>query len=227
MEEWFYLLFPLLFFVLNRLLNDKVKTFCIVTLIFLIVPFCLRVVQLDYSKNVFENLDKFYKVVIFRFDSLIYGILGAIIHFRYPELWKRCRYLCFFLGLILLILLKIISIIFYSFIPLFFIYESIIAFLFLPLLSQLASTGSSHIDRFFIFISVISFSLYLLHSTFIIWHLIPLLDKYFGLEGMPLEKTWPIRYSLFWVLSIGLSYMLYRYFEAPMTKLRERFAKKK
>ena len=66
-------------------------------------------------------------------------------------------------------------------------------------------------------LSVLSYSIYLLHYT-IILHSMKVLVPSDHLEGIPL-----LLYTLlYWVFILVFSYLLYRFFERPMTDLRDR-----
>ena len=71
--------------------------------------------------------------------------------------------------------------------------------------------------KFIATLSIISYSIYLLHYT-VILHTLKVLFPSEELRGIQL-----LGYTLFyWFVVLVLSYLLYRYFEKPMTSLREK-----
>lgn len=70
-EEWFYLLFPLLFFVFPGSVTRRVLK---VALTLAVVPLVLRIMWFDPSANWDENVRK---VVVIRLDAIAYGILAV------------------------------------------------------------------------------------------------------------------------------------------------------
>src|SRR5690606_37469897 len=66
-------------------------------------------------------------------------------------------------------------------------------------------------------LSLLSYSIYLLHYT-IILHSMKVIFPSDHLTGIPL-----LTYTLtYWLLILVFSYLLYRFFEKPMTNLRDR-----
>jgi len=57
--------------------------------------------------------------------------------------------------------------------------------------------------------------------------LIPLLTGEVKWSNQPSLGLGLLRYALFWVLTIVLSWLLYRFFERPMRDLRDRFPQRK
>jgi peptidoglycan/LPS O-acetylase OafA/YrhL len=71
--------------------------------------------------------------------------------------------------------------------------------------------------KFIATLSIISYSIYLLHYT-VILHTLKVLFPSEELRGVQL-----LGYTLFyWFVVLVLSYLLYRYFEKPITSLREK-----
>jgi peptidoglycan/LPS O-acetylase OafA/YrhL len=88
----------------------------------------------------------------------------------------------------------------------------------LPFLSGL-KTGKGFPYRAVTFISLISYSMYLVNLSLVKnW----VIDR---IDWTNIFRSGPIlvlsRYSLFWLLTILLSVVLYKYFEVPVMKLRD------
>lgn len=223
-EEWFYLLFPLAFFAFNKVVKDKRSSFVISTLIFLIVPFALRIIKYYSGLGLADDqLDLEYrKIVILRLDSIMYGVIGAYFMYKWPKIWLRIRAIFTLIGVAFLIIIYFASFNLSSvYVPIFFNIESIIVLCFLPVLSSLRSTKSKIIDSLFIYISLISYSIYLLNFTFIIGYFIPNINKLIGRGATPSDEIFISNYLMFWFFTITFSTLLYYFFERPTTKLRD------
>jgi peptidoglycan/LPS O-acetylase OafA/YrhL len=104
-EEWFYLSFPFLTFGLNFILKNKKKALIISLLFFLITPLLLRTYNYFTNENHTEWATNIQKVVVYRLDSLMYGVLGAYLFTYHKALWEKHKNTMFifaiFLGLII------------------------------------------------------------------------------------------------------------------------------
>jgi peptidoglycan/LPS O-acetylase OafA/YrhL len=89
--------------------------------------------------------------------------------------------------------------------------ESVAALLVLPKLSSLR-TGKGLVFRTVTFVSVISYSIYLLNYTPFMEFVLPYFDHH-PLTGI----------AMFFIWSFAGAYLLYRFVEQPMMKLREKF----
>ena len=219
-EEWFYLLFPLTCFFFYKIFNSKTKSVLIAAMIFIVFPLVLRIMKFEYGIGIDEIDREFRKIVLLRLDSLMYGILGAYIVFKHPQFWEKFKYLFLAIGVTFLFCLYFRWIVFY--LPITFNIESITAFCFLPYLSSLKTTRIKIIDSIFIFISIISYSMYLLNHTPIKGFVIPGFNLYTGRADLPIEETYLLNYTIYWVATLVGAYILYRFYENPMTKLRDR-----
>ena len=162
-------------------------------------------------------------VVGYRIDAIYYGVLAAFIAYKYPSNWKSFRKEIFIIGFIAFALL-------HTFIanfnwntesqPLLFnvFYFPICSLLIataLPFLSEWRN-GPIFILKPITFISLISYSMYLLHYSIV-------------LQLMRYELNIDPDTSLFkWIFSIGylaitilLSFALYNFYEKPMMDLRD------
>lgn len=225
-EEWFYLLFPVLMFILIKFIKNKDKTILISILIFLVLPLILRTIKYQLGIGLIDLDEEFRKIIVLRLDSIGYGVLGAFISYKFPEFWRKS-------GVYFLILGMLSYIIFYfgylnlllPYVPVQFSLQSIIVLFFIPYMSRLKKTRFKTINIISIFISLISYSIYLLNLTPVMFMIIPKINnllKYCGIAGFSLSIT---DYFLYWILSIFLSYLLYTFYEHPMTKLRDKFSK--
>lgn len=77
-EEWFYFLFPLLLFFLFKVSKNKNTTLVISIFFFLLLPMILR--HLKYHDFNFLAEAHYRKTTIFRFDSLMFGVITSVIY---------------------------------------------------------------------------------------------------------------------------------------------------
>jgi peptidoglycan/LPS O-acetylase OafA/YrhL len=226
-EEWFYLSFPLLTFGLNIILKNKKKALLISLLFFLIMPLLLRTYCYYTTENHTAWSTNIQKVVIYRLDSLMYGVLGAYLFTYHIELWNKHKNLMFSFAILLVLMLSIYTRIRtkdYLFLSVYqYNIESIVTFLSLPYFSLLKFTRYKYLKFIFTFIAIISYSMYLLNLTFIQGVIMPKLLPILHLSQQGGFLSISIIYFLYWVLVITASYYLYKYFEFPLTKLRDKF----
>lgn len=229
-EEWFYLLFPILAFFLFKSIKKKNESVIIVAIIFLIIPLLLRIIKYYYQIGD-QNWDLNYrKIIILRLDSLMYGIIGAYFSIFRKQFWGKIKYS----GLIVSVSL-IFFLIVYSSLPYkkpFFDYvyhfnlESLSILFSLPYFSELRSIKYKNIANVFTFISLISYSMYLINLTLVRDILVPDIIKLVGLNyGVsPFLNIvlYISQFFLYWFLTIFFSYYLYRYLELPIMKIRNR-----
>jgi peptidoglycan/LPS O-acetylase OafA/YrhL len=105
-EEWFYLLFPIILggiYLISRSLGiAKKKAFLFAILVFLFTPLLLRIfIASEFQVDKFWLGVKINKVVIYRLDGIALGLLGAFIKYWYPTIWLKSRNSSFILGLII------------------------------------------------------------------------------------------------------------------------------
>jgi peptidoglycan/LPS O-acetylase OafA/YrhL len=218
-EEWFYLLFPLSCYVFHTFLKNKTRSILFSALLFLLFPLILRIIKFEYGIGINDFDGEFRKVMILRLDSIMYGVVAAYILFKQPVFWAKYKYYFLVLGIFLLI-----DPLHFKgyYLPLFFNMESIITFCFLPFLSAYKTTKIKALDSFFIFISVISYSMYLLNLSAVQVVIMPNLSKLLHIPILPIEEVYVQNYCLYWFLTIFCSYLLYSIYENPMTKLRDK-----
>jgi len=168
--------------------------------------------------------DKYFrKQVSTRLDSLMFGIVGAYISYYHTSWWKRYRYICLAIGLAIFFFSKFIllprlaedSLYFYVFS---FSATSFATLLLLPALSCYRS-ARGWLFRSITRISLISYSMYLLNLSVVqLW----IIDRInWDALQLPATVISGCKFSLYWFLLILLSTLLYKFFEVPVTKLRE------
>ena len=164
-------------------------------------------------------------LVIYRLDAFFIGVLAAWISLNRLPFWKKNRLPFAFLGVILFGFM-FVGVGFFQltidrfphfwnifYLPLI----SLICLLFLSILSQWKSTTFTFLHKPITFISLISYSLYLLHYSVIL----QLLQFYFPTDDLSVNQLH--LYSLCYLLiTFLLATLLYKFFESPLRKLSDK-----
>ena len=226
-EEWFYISLPLLMFFFNFFLKSKGKSFLLSSIIVLAVCQCFRF-QLFFNNSDYVNYNH---TVLGRLDSIFWGVLAAYLFQNYVRYWNKYKYISLLLGIILLIQFKV-DLLSVNISPLYkSTYTSLTIFLCLPYFNSLKTFSNRKVLKFVCYISLISYSIYLVNSQVsnflssgINWNIIVSIMR----DELNLRNDlniWPIlliiNFMLFFVLTILISTLIYKYYEIPMTKLRD------
>jgi len=224
-EEWFYFLFPIVCYAGFKLVSTKRYVLLFGAFFFLLVPFLMRL-AIQMNEEGIEVLD-LRKIVIYRLDSLMYGVLGAYL-FKYNlTLWRKIKYPGLWLSFFLIMALTVYNNLFkddqvfwkvYS-----FNIESFATLLALPYFSTLKKIGINAIEKLFRFISLISYSMYILNLSILQWRVVPILMSLFNLNDLDLRCSGVVSHIVFWPLLFLGSYLLYNFYELPMMNLRDNF----
>jgi peptidoglycan/LPS O-acetylase OafA/YrhL len=216
-EEWFYLLFPLILLVTSKFVKDKYKTLISAVSIFILSIIILKIViALSFTNLGFSS---FQYMMPLRLDSIGFGILIAIIYSYRKELWDKHKIKLFVIGSILFISTSL-----YYYLVVLAENEGIIARIFFfdilslsiamlfPFLYSLKRFKNKFISRLIVHISLTSYSIYLVHLIIIL-----IVIK------LPLSAISKL------IISVGAIFIIttiqYRFFEKPMTSMREKFSK--
>ena len=174
----------------------------------------------DYKWNIDVR-----EVAIIRLDAIYYGFIAVYINRRFPLFWNQFKIVLFAIGLLgilgLMGLQKSIVEQFPGFISnnLFFTFLSISIACLLPYLSSVQSIKWNGIAKPITAISIISYSMYLINGGLLSFSLMQYTN-----EGANWTAPFAmLMYGLFWVICIGLSALIFLFFEKPMTDLRNRF----
>jgi len=105
-EEWFYILFPILlslfYYILKKMKMCKKDIFLLTIINFLSIPIILRhKFAAEIEVDAFWLGVKIYKVVIYRLDAIAFGLLAAFVKYYYPTSWYKSRNISFVLGIII------------------------------------------------------------------------------------------------------------------------------
>jgi peptidoglycan/LPS O-acetylase OafA/YrhL len=226
-EEFAYIIGPTLlyFFFIIKLKGKKSRLFLLMTVL-IILLFLLNKVVFN-AVNVSEDMNywnvNLKAVVIYRVDAIYYGVLAAFFSEQKPKLWNKWRHVFFSLGIFTFVLLNVIiskKQIYIEQYPFFWNVcylpiNSVAIALTLPLLSKIKTAPKLFLKPI-TYISLISYSMYLLHYSVIL----QLMKYYIPVEGW---SGFDLLVYIMVYLSITIlsSYALYSIFEKPMMDLRE------
>ncbi len=231
-EECFYFIIPLLFYLSFRILrNNRKQVFLFWIIMIILWTTALRIYRISHYQ-IHDVLIWDYNVrkeVITRLDSIMCGCFGAYMLFYHKDIFYRFRKSLLVIGIILLMAPNIV---FGFFLPqwgaqfkinLSIILGSLGTLALLPILSGL-KRGPGLLQRSATFIALISYSMYLLNLSLIIFHIMPPLSHLLKIDD---GKLWMAltQYAIYWLLTITLSWVLYRFYEVRMTMLREKFSR--
>jgi len=230
-EEWFYILIPMILYLAVRAFKFPVLR-ALFWLSFLVI-FCITLFRLyRFGEISIMDISKwdihFRRQVSTRLDSIMYGVLAAALQIRFAGLWSSHKNLFFICGVLILIVHQISQ-------PFltnnFGMYSCVFSFsinslgvmLILPFLAAI-QTGKGRLFHFFTYTSLISYSLYLVNYTLVNCWIIQKISW----DSIFENSIWIaiLQPSGFWLISIFISILLYKYFELPIMNLRERLGKK-
>jgi peptidoglycan/LPS O-acetylase OafA/YrhL len=227
-EEWFYLTIPIPLYLSTKLKyvdRRRLMLYLIAIVIVAVTLFRLyRVYRFGYAT--FSEWNAALRMqVVTRLDSLMFGVLGAYLSLYHPESWRRNALPAFVVGMSLLVLDRIFragtwGLFYLEYFGLSL--PAIAGFLLLPKLSGLRREGG-WIVAIVTFVSLISYSMYLLNYSVVRGLLLPAATSVLSRVCWRCSQDHIVAYVLYWVLTIAASYLLYRYFERPMTGLRDKW----
>lgn len=215
LEEWFYLLFPLLLYlilILRLKFSKKTLLLCVIIL-FLVGSLILRLTFYD------EDLDRdlfFRKLVLMRLDASIYGVLIAFLLQFYPHLFrsKFVNRLLFVIGIVGFFYFNRLEDNDFFRKTIFFNLQGLVVMLWIPFLSSWNST--SKFSRWITQLSLISFVIYLTHLP-----LLHILDKIMPPVN---DVQLFLVYLGYWLINIILGHLIFTFFERPIMLNRERIS---
>ncbi|WP_228852053.1 acyltransferase family protein [Aegicerativicinus sediminis] len=224
-EEFSYIIGPLLLFLLLRMFSTSFsQVFLITSLLMILTGIISRLIF--YHNNEFNSILEWShgmrKIVIYRLDSIYYGFLAIYIKYKFFNRWSRYGLKLLMTGSVLFGLTHVplmysylnAHTFNYNFLINFYLPLLLISILFgFPFLMNL-KTRNVVIKKIVSITSRISYSLYLVNYS-IVFVLIARL-----IELELLENTW-VAIFLFWICTFVFAFMLFRFFEKPMMDLRD------
>ncbi len=163
-EEWFYLLIPFALYGFFKLFSNisKKKIFLFATISLIIVVTISRVIkthQINYHDLQTWDLAT-RKPVFLRIDSIMFGMFGAYMYYYKLKIWEWKNF-WFVVGMLIFLLIEFQKIPYRYYLVL--TAESIGTLCLLPKLNTI-KTGKGIVFKVVTFISIISYSLYLLNG---------------------------------------------------------------
>ena len=227
-EEFAYVIGPLLFYLvlLPKWKVSRRKLFFLVTL--LIILFFI-ITKVFYNQQTGPNSLDYWNinlkaVVLYRIDAIYYGVMAAYISLVFAEHWKKYTFFYFFFGIVVFLIVHG-CIAGFTMDP----YQQPFFFnvLYLPLCSLCIAGTLPFFSRLkrarpvllrpITFISLISYSMYLLHYSIIL----QILNYYVDAEAFTTFDKWAFSIG-YLTMTILFAYILYRIFEKPMMDIRDR-----
>ncbi len=234
-EEWFYLLFPVLIIFATYISTDKKRVILICIFIFLLFPSIVKVIKfVEFKDNNDYSWDKeFRRLVITRLDSIAFGILGAYLSFYYQYNWIKYKRKALYLGALIMLLVIVMSkinvnnmlVTFYTTV-IYFPLSATGILLFLPYLSNMR-IGKGAFSKIVTYISIISYSLYLINYSLLRQFIIKdvLYNNIIAKIHISAAATYLIEYVSYWILLFALSHLMFIFVEHPFIKNRKKIIK--
>lgn len=224
-EEWFYLLFPLVMFFLIGLGLRARKASLYTIVAFLLVPLALRLVFVD-PEGVFDNLDPNTRhIVMFRLDAIGCGVAVAYLSKWYPTIYARISRFWWVFALMALACMAYIKGEYFGIaqgklsIGLYFTWSAIAFAGLIPAFAAIRPTQFGILNRFVKYTSLSSYSLYLGHIVSFV--VIMQLLRRVSLFDFVYPNPWLV-YPLFLVAAYSLAMLTYYFIEKPLLVLRDR-----
>lgn len=235
-EEWFYLLFPLLLFVIQFIFPSKKKSFFLTLLLFILIPLFIKIYLASFDYKIAWDAG-YRKIAVLRLDAISFGVLIAYLNYYKETVLEKRKLLFLFFGSFLFIILNILlynlQIVNYDFEnakqlidpgifmkTFFFSFMSFSIALLIPFLLSIKIKEKSYIYRGVNFISLISYSIYLSHPLYIF-----VITYIFAKFKVDIRSEFVV--LLIWIVTIGGSYYQYKFFEVKFTALRDKFGMKR
>jgi len=233
-EEWFYLSFPLGLYLFSLIFRkpNKQKVFLYTFVFYAAIPLILR-----FSKGT-EVTDPLYfdgsirKIVAYRLDAISYGCLMAWLLLYHKETVMKFKKTLLFISLSGITMLTAIhfagiypSLSFYRKYASFRLFINAFLLTLIPVFFSLCIPYAVGIrtlknrlaSNVITFVSKISYSLYLIHFSLIY---VP----FWEYRKFTVNNCLPF-FLLYWLVVLGLSSLIYKYFEYPVMNLRKRVSK--
>lgn len=216
-EEWFYLLYPLVMFSSIFLFRKHIKKQSMelaCAICFLILPVGIRLLYFNYNPDPWVRT-----IVICRLDAMMYGVILAWIQINRVLLWNR---LCN-AKLMVLSLFVMLAGIYMNVADSFSITSIVFSYSVIPFATMLAigplyvlKVPDSLFKRITSYVSKVSYSAYLLHMPILVISIRVLGDGRLPIE---LKAVWRI---ILIVICFALSYLPYLFVEQPFLRFRDK-----
>ncbi|WP_196483363.1 acyltransferase family protein [Burkholderia territorii] len=224
-EEWFYLLVPIIFVISFRVSGSNRQAMLATCLIFFAVAMVSRIL-LGTHVSTYADVDRTVRsIVLPRIDSIMVGVLAAyvrIYHRSWFDALARQWVIptTLFFGLIVYLAFGIHGTVAHPTVRyMLFPTISLIIAGVIPVSMRIESLGSAVLDRFIAATSKISYSLYLGHMCMLTLALGALERQQIQVDGT--APTF-IFYAVLFIMYYAFATFTYRFVELPYIKLRDR-----
>lgn len=229
-EEWFYLCLPAPLFLARRFFRVRIGTLTM-SCVAIVVIFSVGYRAYLASTIGFNDQEAWsYGLrmqVITRMDSLMLGVLGAYISLFHENRWiKLSNVYLIIAGISLLILDKAIHATEASRLYINYFSLSIAPLATLLLLPRCSTwmCRPNAATKIVTLTSVTSYSIYLVNQGLVLETIIPaIMPKLAYYLWRVAEHLYVVELLAFWTLTLSISFILYRFYEIPMTNLRNRW----
>jgi peptidoglycan/LPS O-acetylase OafA/YrhL len=231
-EEWFYLIIPIPLYLLSTLLKNinqkRLIPYYIFLVILMVTVFRIYRVHL-FNYSTIDDWDLFLrKQVVTRIDSLMFGVLGAYVSLYQKRFWNNGANKLFIVGILLVIFNKALESGYIIDDRLFYLNYFCLTvspfgtLLLLPKLS-LWKESSGRLANVITFVSLTSYSMYLINLTLVQLTILPVVMNFLSRFCWRCGHSMLLTYFLYWIITIGGAFLVYQYFERPMTALRDKW----
>jgi peptidoglycan/LPS O-acetylase OafA/YrhL len=222
-EEWFYLLLPIILFFALKSRIVPYKAVLLSILIIIVFPTIARYFFSDIHLKWTWLSTRM--VVIMRLDSIGLGVLMAYLKYYKSAIWDKMAKFKLLIVLGIAIFYGSFYIVhenyyYFNSITLtnlfFYTFTSFGVMITLPALSKMTSNNGIF-ERAITFVSLISYSMYLINYSIVI----VLIQIFTPANVSEMGKF--ISFVLYWIITIGLSALMYEYIEEPFMALRDKY----
>ncbi len=233
-EEWFYITLPITMYLSALIFKPENKRKFLFRIFagYIAVFVVLRFINAFHPINGPDQEAGIRKVVAFRLDAVMYGVLIAYFNHYHGTALRKLKNILLATGIAGIIciawLMTAPSInitdsqnhtVRFASDAFLYLLTPLLCALCLPFASNILSVRNRYLSGFFKHISKISYSMYLVHYSLVF---IPFFNN---MKAVSIPAT-VLYYLLYWTIVIGLSSLLYKYYEYPVMKLRDRFSER-
>ena len=234
-EEWFYFTFPVMFYIFSSFLKiNKRKSYLFILIFYIVVCNLLKIYYYYnvYDSHHFGQWINFREMVVLRIDTIAIGLLGAYVCYFYEDFWERNKYKFLPFGLTI----YFGSIFFYWYwvnfgqqnefatfyhFTFYYLVSPVSIVLCLPYLKTI-KFKNNFVNHFVLYTSLISYSLFLFHLTFV---MIILFAIYLGAikqisNPYTLYAVTALVYFIWLFLTFYLSNLFFNKIELPIMNKR-------
>jgi peptidoglycan/LPS O-acetylase OafA/YrhL len=222
-EEWFYFLVPAIIFVCHQLFSkvaSKKNILLSVIVSIIISSTALRVYRAlnTPDMNIYTWNIWFYKIVLLRLDTIMFGFFAAFVRYYYRSFWSSIKDVCFYIflaGMAVTIFGHTMWKEHNFWLKTFFLSQTgIIMMLWLPKLDSM-KIGKGFMVKFITYLSKLTFALFLLNRT-------PILKSMMQLFPAKNISMAMVEYVSYFVILMISATLFHKYLEQPVMTFRER-----